>query len=218
VIEEADNYKRVAPYYDFLAQIVFRGQLVASQNYFLRELDNPANILIFGGGTGQMIPLLLKKYPKVKIHFLDSSKAMIAKAKARVGLQNHRVRFTNGTEMELKQEYGYDVILTPFVLDHFENLDLARVHKILLASLRTKGRWIHTDFHLDQKSPWWQRKTVDLMYWFFGVMAGLQNQTLPDFTPHFSISKVELRKRKHFFHGMVRTHLYQKRYENEPNH
>lgn len=218
MIVEADNYKGVAPYYDILSQIVFRGQLVASQNYFLMELGNPASILIFGGGTGQMIPLLLKKYPKAEIHFLDSSKAMIAKAKARVGLQNGRVRFTYGTEMELKPGNRYDVILTAFVLDNFENPRLTRVYQMLLASLQIKGKWIHTDFYLDQKSPYWQRKMVDLMYWFFGVTAGLQNQTLPDFNALFSNSKVKLLKRKYFFSGMVRTHLYQKRHENEPTH
>lgn len=216
--KEADNYKRVAPYYDILAQIVFRGQLIASQNYFLKELGNPANILIFGGGTGQMIPLLQKKYPKAEIHFLDSSKTMITKAKARVGLQRGRVRFIYGTEMELKPENRYDAILTPFVLDNFENPRLTRVYKMLLAALQIKGKWIHTDFYLHQKSPCWQRKMVDLMYWFFGVTTGLQCQTLPDFNALFNISKVKLLKRKCFFSGMVRTHLYQKLHENEPNH
>ena len=218
MIEEVDKYQSVAPYYDNWARIVFGGQLVASQNYFLRELKNPANILIFGGGTGRMIPLLLKMYPKAKIHFLDSSKAMIARAKTRVGLQNDRVRFTNGTERELKPENRYDVILTPFVLDNFENPHLTSVYKLLLASLQVNGKWIHTDFYLDQKSPYWQNKLVDLMYWFFGVMTGLKSQNLPDFNTLFSISEIKLLKRKYFFHGMVRTHLYQKGHENEPTH
>jgi len=208
VIEVA-NYDRIASYYDLLAHIVFGNQLVAAQNHFLPDLDDPKRILVFGGGTGHMMVPLLQLYPDVCIHYLESSAAMISKAKARIASNNINVSFTCTTEHDLVNKKDvYDVVITPFVLDVFEGKYLSKVFKQLFDTLNHGGKWIQTDFYLEQNSPKWQIKLIWLMYRFFRIAARQQNQILPDFDTYFENFPLRLLARKSFYHRMVRTHLY----------
>jgi ubiquinone/menaquinone biosynthesis C-methylase UbiE len=208
VIEVA-NYDRIASYYDLLAHIVFGNQLVAAQNHFLPDLDDPKRILVFGGGTGHMMVPLLQLYPDACIHYLESSAAMISKAKARIAPDSNSVSFTCGTEQELTDKANsYDLIITPFVLDIFKEKYLKSVFKLLFDALSSGGKWIQTDFYVDQSSPGWQKLMIWLMYKFFRVAARQQNQILPDFDTYFEKFPLRLLARKSFYHRMVRTHLY----------
>lgn len=213
------NYDRVACCYDFLAQIVFGNQLVAAQNHFLSDLMVPKKILVFGGGTGHMIAPLLHLYPYTWIHYLESSEAMISKAKARVTPENDNVCFTCGTEKNLEDKTNvYDVVITPFVLDVFEGKDVERVFELLFDALSPGGRWIHTDFYVDRNSPGWQKMMIWLMYRFFKVAARQQNQLLPDFDVYFDSFPLRQLACRSFYNQMMRTLLYEKYQEREPNH
>ena len=158
---EVANYDRIACYYDLLAGMVFGNQLVAAQNHFLPDLDDPRKILVYGGGTGHMLVPLLQRYPDACIHYLESSAAMISKAKARIASNNINVSFTRTTEYDLVNKKDvYDVVITPFVLDVFEGKYLSKVFKQLFDTLNPGGKWLQTDFYIDQSSPKWQIKLI----------------------------------------------------------
>ncbi|GJM27423.1 MAG: hypothetical protein DHS20C17_00580 [Cyclobacteriaceae bacterium] len=203
------NYDFVAPYYDGLSQLVFSGQLVAAKNYFLPQLQNPENLLIFGGGTGKLIKPLLTLYPETSIHFVEASRKMIAKARASLPPGTDNVRFQLGTEAGLTSG-SYDTVITPFVLDVFDQPRLNQVIAALFRSLKPEGRWIHTDFYLDEQSAFWQKSLIWIMYKFFRVTAGQMNQTLPDFTGLFAQLPMEPLGIKTFCNRMVRSTLFQK--------
>ena len=205
------NYDRIAPYYDFLTRIVFGNQLVEAQNHFLSDLADPKRILVYGGGTGHMILPLLQLYPDARIHYLDSSAVMISKAKARVTLDRRKLCFTCGTDQDLVDKVNvYDVVITPFVLDVFEEKYLGETFKLLFDALSPGGRWIQTDFDVDQNSPGWQKKMIWLMYRFFKIVTKQQNQKLPDFDVYFDSFPLRLLAQKRFYHQMVGTFLYEK--------
>jgi len=213
------NYNRIANRYDFLGRIVFGNQLVTAQNHFLSDLVDPRRILIFGGGTGAMIIPLLKLYPCTSIHFLESSAAMISKAKARITSENNNVSFTCGTEQDLEDKTNvYDVVITPFVLDVFKEKDIENVLKLLFNALGSGGRWIHTDFYVDRNSPGWQNMMIWLMYRFFNITARQPNQMLLNFDIYFDSFPLHQLAYRSFYHQMMRTNLYEKYQENEPSH
>jgi len=210
-VSRVPNYDLIAPYYDKLASVVFGNQLVLAQNYFLSALGNPKRILVFGGGTGHMLVPMLQLYPNACIHFIESSSAMITKAKSKVIGVTKSIYFICGTEQDLVDKANtYDVILTPFVLDVFETKYLANVFSLLLESLSPGGRWIQTDFNVNHHSSIWKQALLWLMYRFFKVVAGQHNQKLPDFRQYFDNSHLRILDQKEFYHQMVTAVLYEK--------
>ena len=218
-MKSAGGFDRIAPVYDFLAKLVFGNKLRDAQNYFLGHLGVPTGILVFGGGSGNLLKTLLKQYPEAKIKYLEASSKMIEIASSRkvTGIEN--IQFIHGTEQELVGTPDrFDVLITPYVLDVFEAGELERVMDILFEVLEPGGFWVQTDFYVFSDHPWWQRRLVWLMYLFFKIAANQRNQQLPDFTVYFSRLALEPLAEKSFCGKMVKTIWYRKLQVTEPSH
>ena len=205
------NYDRIAPFYDSLAKFVFGGKLNQAEAHFLNKLNSPDRVLVFGGGTGNTLDPLLCNCPEASIDYLEASSTMIALAKKRVGSRTNNIQFIHGTELKLVDtRKTYDVVITPFVLDVFEESNLKSVIDILFNALTPGGYWLQTDFYVYRDHPWWQRLLVQLMYFFFRLTAKQSNQCLPDFSFYFNRLPLEIIEQQDFSNNMVRTILYRK--------
>ena len=78
------GFDLLASRYDSMAYLIFGRSIRISQCAFINEIDDEANILILGGGTGWILNEIFEKKPKVRITFVDNSSAMIDKAKSTV--------------------------------------------------------------------------------------------------------------------------------------
>lgn len=205
------NYNYVAPIYDFLVKLVFGSKLTDAEKHYLDQLDRPAHILIFGGGSGNLLKPLLGLYPQAQIHFLEASSVMISKASSRPisGIEN--VQFTHGTEQQLVGcDHKYDLVITSYVLDVFKDSELGKVMDVLFNVLAPGGFWLQTDFYVYETHPWWQKRIVWLMYLFFNLTANQKIQCLPDFDTHFRRRSLKQLAGKSYCLNMVRTILYQR--------
>jgi ubiquinone/menaquinone biosynthesis C-methylase UbiE len=205
------NYNHVAPVYDFLVKLIFGKKFTDAEKYYLDQLGRPANILVFGGGSGNILKPLLELYPHSQIHFLEASLKMISKARSQSfsGIEN--VQFIHGTEKHLVGcRDKYDVVITSFVLDVFEDLELGKVIDVLNNVLALGGFWLQTDFYVYKGHPWWQRGMVWMMYLFFNLTANQKNLRLPDFASFFNRMSLKQLAEKSCCNNMVRTILYHK--------
>ncbi len=169
----AAGFDRLAPMYDALARIVIGSGIRKSQLYFLNHLTTKNKLLILGGGTGWILPFILKMNPALQIDYIDVSPKMIALAKGKV--KNSRVRFIVGTEENIPDK-DYDCVITNFYLDLFDEAKLESVVLRIKKSLQPGACWIATDF-VNEK--WWHKSVLTIMYRFFHVTTGLQTLSLP---------------------------------------
>jgi ubiquinone/menaquinone biosynthesis C-methylase UbiE len=77
------NFSKIAWIYDFIKKIIFLNSLDRATNYYFKEIPLNAQILICGGGTGQLLGDLVKINNRVKIDYVELSEKMIQKASKR---------------------------------------------------------------------------------------------------------------------------------------
>ncbi|MEQ1586808.1 MAG: class I SAM-dependent methyltransferase [Cyclobacteriaceae bacterium] len=169
----AAGFDRLAPVYDALARIVIGNGIRKSQLHFLNHLTAKNKLLILGGGTGWILPFILKTNPALQIDYIDVSPKMIALAKGRV--KDSRVRFIVGTEENIP-DTDYDCVITNFYLDLFDDAKLESVVLRIKNSLQPGACWIATDF-ISEK--FWHKSLLTVTYQFFRVTTGLQTLKLP---------------------------------------
>ena len=141
-----NDFDNIAPYYDLLARIVFGRSIFESQMLYLSRIPSGSRILILGGGTGRILPILLEKDPVV-VTYLEPSVKMLELARTMCSSQVP-VNFVRGSFECLNVNEVYDVIITPFVLDIFSISELTHCMEKLSSVLSEQGSWFFIDFHL----------------------------------------------------------------------
>lgn len=174
----ASGFDRLAPGYDVLASVIIGKGIQHSQLHFLNRLTSCNKLLILGGGTGWILPSILKVNPTLRIDYIDVSPKMIAFSKGRVA-QNSQIRFIISTEEGIP-DFDYDCVITNFYLDLFNDEKLRRILARIKMSLQPGACWIVTDF-VNEKA--WHTWTLRLMYGFFQFTTGLKTQKLPSWEP-----------------------------------
>src|SRR5688572_7103812 len=104
-----NNFDLIANVYDQLARLIFGKELLKAQCYFLNKVSPDADVLILGGGSGELLNILIRQNPTCRIWYIDASFEMIASAKARIGI-TQRVIFVHGTEDSIPQDQRFDVV------------------------------------------------------------------------------------------------------------
>ena len=180
------SYDSVALFYDQLAGLVFGKTLQKAQAVLLHAVPPQSRVLIAGGGTGLILEELTKVHPTgLKITYIDSSAAMIAKAKRR-DVANNRIRFLTEPLQTVPLKEGYDVIITPFFFDNFSNRTARQIFERLHRNLKDTGLWLYSDFQLTGDNSFRQRATLKFMYTFFRLSCGIEADTLPDMDSCFA--------------------------------
>ncbi len=209
-----NEYNKLAPYYDFLARLVFGKSLLRAKLHFLHLLPKRAKICLIGGGTGHVLLQLLKNNPHIQIVYLEKSSKMIALAKQKLN-QNMvaQVRFVEGDASNLDGEEKYDVIITNFFLDQFSEHRLAILMKSLNNRLQSGGLWLFTDFVLakSSKNYWWQLPLVKFMFAFFKLTVNIESNKLPEFNLFFQALNLEINNERYFLKKLLVTRIYKRK-------
>ena len=197
-----EDFDRVAPFYDRLANMVFGQQLGLAQSHYLTQVSEKDCVLIIGGGTGR----ILEDLPVIphRLDFVEPSEGMISRAKTRLSqgvVSFSQCRFEDFTSDEL-----YDLIVSPFYWDMYPE----RVFPHLLAKvsrlLSSQGCLIATDFVHPKNLR--QSVTLRAMYTFFQVMAGLKAKTLPRWQQLILGNGFELRESVAYCSGFVESCVF----------
>lgn len=206
------SFNFVAPFYDFLASLVFGQTLKKAQTALLPHLPKQASILIVGGGSGWILKQVLTQCNPQRALYLEASERMLAMSKKQVSQHplRERVMFRCGTENDLQANEQFDVLLTPFVLDLFpDEVLINQTLPRLQNTLRPGGYWLITDFLPTR--IWWQQWLVRAMYAFFGLTAGVKARHLPNWPAHIKQgSTFSFIQEKIFWQGFIGSYLYQR--------
>ena len=202
-----NNFDFVAPFYDFLAKIIFGKNIQTAQTHFLNYIPDNANILILGGGSGWILKEIFAIKNECQIHYVETSKKMLALSKKQLTTgQLERVIFTH--ELDTTSNQVFDIIITNFFLDVFDKKELKNVMNVLQGLLCKEGVWLFTDFQ--HQNIWWQKILLKLMFTFFRLFASLESKQLYDFEELFDGFGMTSLKSKSFFHEMIISHVYRK--------
>jgi ubiquinone/menaquinone biosynthesis C-methylase UbiE len=190
-----NGYNLIAPYYLFFVKLVFGDLLFKAQTHFLtKDLDNQ-QILIVGGGRGELLSFCLSQYPTTRITYVESSSKMIELSEKRVSIQDQtRVDFQCKSIFEWDTSLTFDLVLLPFVLDLFSEINCLALLRKTKAILHEEGSLIVTDF---SKNPAkFQKALVGLMYLLFNSVGATERSKLPEFYALFAAEQLSIFKEK----------------------
>jgi len=201
----ASNYDNSAPFYDQLARIVFGDALVKAQVYFLPRIAAGSTVLIIGGGTGWILEELTKVHASgLAIVYVEISSRMMALSRRR-NIGTNRVTFINKAIEDIGPLPAFDVVITPFLFDNYQQEALNAVVGHIHTMLKTGGLWLNTDFQLTGK--WWQYALLKSMLLFFKLLCGVESWRLPAVQQVFVAYNYSLIEEKTFFKEFVVTKI-----------
>lgn len=146
----------------------------------LQEINFEGDILIIGGGNGSMVPFLISRFPKNKIHFLEASSKMIELAKKNIGEYPSINYYHSDDPFSLDKSFG--LIILPFVLDCLTDIELEQWANRLPTLCDTNATVLITDFQVNDNRR--QQFILDLAIRFFRRFTGHPNRSLADvFSP-----------------------------------
>lgn len=196
----AKGFDLLAPVYDALARAIIGKGIVESQKYFLNKVPAEGNVLILGGGTGWLLPLLTKGRPHLQIDYIELSEKMLRKARTHEG----KIQFIQGTQQDIPAK-KYDLIITNFYLDLFPDSKLEDIVLKIKASMADRAQWIATDFVNTKPS---YRIMLWMMYRFFRLVAGIEAKQLPAWTAILDKAGAQVESEKLFSNGFIKTVLF----------
>lgn len=164
------DFNRIAPYYDFLARLVFGSKLEQSQRLFLDRIQAGQSVLILGGGTGRILSWLPAG---CEVTYVEQSANMLEKAR-RIG----DVHFVQADFLHFSVSHTYDWIICPFFLDCFDKQQLDQAIGTIARLLADDGHLIVTDFRHDGRLK--TKVMLWLMHRFFRLTAQLASSRLQD--------------------------------------
>ena len=172
--------------------------------HFIDQILGTDSVLILGGGSGNLLKKLLKRYPQLTVDYIDISAKMIQLAREKT--QNPSiVNFIVGTEQNIPNR-NYTVVITNFYLDLFAEQTLERVIQKIKTHLNPEARWLVTDF-VSEKG--WHKIMLWIMYRFFRIVAGIEARKLPNWQQYLIAVHGRKIMSKKFYAGFVMASVFE---------
>ena len=182
------SFDRLANSYWLLETLTFGKQLEVVRNSGLRYAKNARRVLLIGDGDGRFAAQLLKINAQVRIHSLDSSRAMLRKARRRIRRETpaagcHYVPIQADALRFIYAANSYDFIALNFVLDCFPPGAVKGLLQALSHSLKPKGILFYCDFEMPPDPPLKRlaaQWVIRLLYCFFNLVTDIKAGALPE--------------------------------------
>jgi len=206
------SFDRLAGIYQTLEFLAFGGDLERARFGLLDRLAGCKSILVLGEGDGRCLRRLSRLAPEARIHCVDLSAAMIARAAARLApAEQERVRLQCANALSLELEAGaYDAVVTLFFLDCFTGPEVEQLVKKIGAAARPEALWLFADFTLPAKG--WRRARarvwLAVLYAFFRWQTSLSARSLPSSEAIMRADGWRELESRSLQSGMLRTAIY----------
>ena len=207
------NFDRVAPHYRWLEALVFGNRLQEARLAFVSEIRPPWRVLVAGEGNGRFLAEFVRAHPAAEVDCVEASARMIALARGR---DPGRARFIHARLEELALERGaYDLIVTHFFLDCFQESILRGVIKGLARAAAKDATWLVSEFSIPEKGieRVQARCWLWTMYCFFRATAGIEASELIDYTPFLRAERFVLMRQHLFGEGLLKSELWKREME-----
>jgi ubiquinone/menaquinone biosynthesis C-methylase UbiE len=177
------NFNSLARVYSTLEWLAFGQGLERARFCLLDQLKDCRDILLLGDGDGRCLAQLVKIAPTARLHSVDASPAMLARASSRLSeMDCTRVTFTCADALAWNPPpAAYDAVVTLFFLDCFSDDEVKSLVTRIQPALRPSARWLWADFVLPAcgVARWRAQIWLWVMYFFFRWQTGLATQVLP---------------------------------------
>jgi len=201
------SFDFVAPVYDFLAYIVYGRNLIRAKKAFIHLVPSNANLLLMGGGTGNILNYLLEKNPSVTVDFVEPSRAMIRIAQKNLEQRfRSKVNFICGDHRAIPPDKMYDAVTSFFVIDCFQQHEALEFARTITGPLKENGWWLFADFFYTPSM--FRRALIWFMYRFFRLVAGISARQLPDYNQLFKQLNFTEKYQEPFLGGLIRSKAF----------
>ena len=207
------SFDSIAPFYRWLETIAFGNSLQSARIAFLDQIGAPKRVLIVGEGNGRFLDALLQKYPALKIDCVDASARMLRLASKVARDNSAQVQFLQKDVLTSSPEVNaYDLIVTHFFLDCFNESELAKVVAELSKAATQNAIWLLADFSIPSGAL---RKThAQIWLWamhrFFRAVAGISARELIDPSPFLEARGFSRLKQKQWRAGLLKSELWER--------
>jgi len=196
------NCDRIARWYRWLEYAGFGGALQRRRLAFLDQLTNARRVLVLGDGDGRALQALLDRNRQATVDSIDLSGRMLELARARAGQRADRVTFRQADALTASLPEGeYDLIVTHFFLDCFDQKDLSLLVERLAQAAQPRAQWVISEF----RKP---GLMVAFLYLFFRAATGLKNRRLVDYHPLLAKQGFELKRSASAWGGRLVSELW----------
>lgn len=170
-----DAYRRLAPIYRLLENVVFGEKLSLSRQFGLESIGEGSRVLIPGGGDGRV----LEHLPDCHVDFVESSESMLARA-AKVK-SPARITFHHLPFEQFHSGHLYDHVICQYFFDLFSESQLEKIIRQISGISTPETRLHVSDFQINESdNKWWKKRLTSLMYQFFKLATRLKNKELPN--------------------------------------
>jgi ubiquinone/menaquinone biosynthesis C-methylase UbiE len=194
------NCDRIARWYRWLEYAGFGRALERRREAFLADVSSARRALVLGDGDGRALAALLAAAPGAQIDYVDVSARMLDLARRRTGSVRVAYRQDDALTTPLPAA-EYDLIVTHFFLDCFDEEDQARLVARVARAATPQARWLVSEF----RNP---GLLVRALYLFFRAATGLQTQRLVDHHPLFKRFGFRLTRSEPAWRGLLASELW----------
>jgi ubiquinone/menaquinone biosynthesis C-methylase UbiE len=207
------NFDRIARHYHWLETVTFGNQLQRARVAFLDQIGSPKRALIAGEGNGHFLDELLRVFPSVELDCVDASARMLELARDRAGKNQAHLRFLHEDLLTWSpEENGYDLIVTHFFLDCFEESEVETIVDKLARSATQSAVWLLADFSVPSTSlaRLHARAWLWSMHHFFRMVAGISARHLTNPSAFLEAHRFRCAERRNSRFGLVKSELWQR--------
>jgi SAM-dependent methyltransferase len=194
------NCDRIAPWYRWLEYAGFGLALERRREAFLNDVADARRVLALGDGDGRALAALLASAPHACVDYIDVSARMLESARARAGSEHVNYRCEDARIARLPAA-EYDLIVTHFFLDCFDEKDLERLVARLAGAATPQARWLISEF---RGNGWLVRS----LYFFFRIATGLRTRRLVDHHPLLKRHGFRLVRHEDAWRGLLASELW----------
>ena len=174
---------------------------------FLAETAPAHRALVLGDGDGRFLARLAAA-SKGCIDYVDLSARMLDLARDRAGSSRVSYRQADALTLPLPPaDYDvpeYDLIVTHFFLDCFNESDLERLIQRVARAAQPGALWIVSEF----RQPFWAAPLLSALYLFFRVTTGLTTRRLTDHRPLLAKFGFDLKQEETTRFGLLASELW----------
>ena len=153
-----------------------------------------------GDGDGRALAALLAAAPHACVDYIDKSARMLELARTRAGTNHVNYRCEDARSAPLPAA-EYDLIVTHFFLDCFDETDLDPLIARLARAATPQARWLISEFRGNGG-------LVRVLYMFFRIATGLRTRRLVDHHPLLKRHGFRLMRREDSWRGLLASELW----------
>ncbi|HEX3968323.1 MAG TPA: class I SAM-dependent methyltransferase [Edaphobacter sp.] len=211
------DFNLIAKSYRWLEFFTLGKTLENCRNHYLPQLLGCKRALVLGDGDGRFLAQLLKHNSDLHADAVDSSTTMLQLLRQRcetaIPDANTRLHthYADALTFPLDDsESSYDLIVTHFFLDCFNQADLNALITRIAPTLAPNALWLISDFRTPSGPMHFPAKLIiRSLYLAFRVLTGLRTTHLPDHSAPLTNAGLTRISHRHRLAGLLTTELWQ---------